>query len=95
VSNKHRLRLIETPSPSRLETCLDMFLLDQEASRHTSRTIGTYRETLTPFLEFLANDNLTKKMIQALERARGWEDRVPRTAGHSWQGWPASLFALQ
>lgn len=51
---EHRLRLIETPAPSGLETCLDMFLLHQEASRHTTRTIETYRESLTTFLEFLA-----------------------------------------
>jgi site-specific recombinase XerD len=36
-----------------------MFLLAQEAARHTSRTIETYRETLTRFLDWLGERDIT------------------------------------
>ena len=51
------LRLIE--SQTALNRCLEMFLLHQEASRSTPRTIQSYRETLTPFLEHLAERDIT------------------------------------
>ena len=53
------LRLVETPATTTLERCLEMFLLHQEASRHTPRTVQTYRETLTRFLEYLAELKIT------------------------------------
>lgn len=46
------LRLIE--GQTALRRCLDMFLLHQEVSRHSPRTIETYHETLTPFLDYLS-----------------------------------------
>ena len=79
------LRLVETPSQTPLERCLDMFLLDQEARRHTPRTIKTYRETLIPFLEHLAESGITapeeitphaiRRFLVDLER-RGLKDNT-------------------
>jgi len=79
------LRLVETPSQTPLERCLEMFLLDQEARRHTPRTIKTYRETLTPFLEYLAEDGIAapeeitphaiRRFLVSLER-RGLKDNT-------------------
>lgn len=50
-----KLHLLEKRAPTPLTRCLAMFLLHQEASHHTPRTIDTYRETLTRFLDFLAD----------------------------------------
>jgi len=51
------LRLVE--SPTALKRGMEMFLLHQEASRHTQRTIESYRETLDPFLEYLLKRDIT------------------------------------
>ncbi|NOZ27953.1 MAG: tyrosine-type recombinase/integrase [Chloroflexi bacterium] len=41
-----------------LPTCLDMFLLHQEASHHTRRTIEFYRYNLSRFLAFLEDQGV-------------------------------------
>ncbi len=79
------LQLVEKPLPASLERCLEMFLLHQEAAFHTPRTIGTYRETLSRFLEFLGKRNievcgditphLIRQFLSSLER-RGLSDRT-------------------
>lgn len=51
------LRLIE--SQTALNRCLEMFLLHQEASRNSPRTIETYRATLQAFLDYLAERDVT------------------------------------
>lgn len=51
------LRLIE--GQTALNRCLEMFLLHQEASRHSPRTVQTYRNTLTTFLDYLAGCDVT------------------------------------
>lgn len=53
-----QLRVIATPSATRLETCLEMFALHQEASRHTPRTQEFYRYTLGGFLSFLEGEGI-------------------------------------
>lgn len=45
------LRLVE--SQTALKRCLDMFLLHQEASGNSPRTIKFYRNTRTAFLDYL------------------------------------------
>lgn len=52
------LRLIDGQTAA--NRCLDMFLLHQEASRNSPRTIETYRETLTPFLDYLSDQDITQ-----------------------------------
>jgi len=51
---QERLIRLVSPEPSSLATCLDMFLLAQEAAHHTSKTLSYYRYTLGNFLSYLS-----------------------------------------
>ena len=53
IDNNSRLRLVST-EPSRLATYFKMFMLHQEASHHTAKTLTHYRYTLNGFLNYLA-----------------------------------------
>lgn len=53
------LQVLHSPPETALARCYDMFMLHQEASRHTPRTIDNYRQKLTPFLNFLAEKSIT------------------------------------
>ena len=53
MSQERLIRLI-SPEPYGLAAYLEMFLLHQEASHHTPKTLSYYRYTLANFLDYLA-----------------------------------------
>jgi len=70
MSEKRLLIALPTPSSDRLDTVLEMFLLHQEASHHTPKTLTHYRYTLHNFLAFLHGLNVRTPEVVKPEHIR-------------------------
>ncbi len=77
-SEERQLRLVK---PTPLDLALDMFLLHQEASHNTPKTIGQYRYALGTFLRFLREQGVSSATDRRVREGRAEPPRLCHRAG--------------
>jgi site-specific recombinase XerD len=84
VDNNSRLRLVPVEPSTRLATYFKMFMLHQEASHHTPKTLTHYRYTLNKFLRHLAHRGIKAPEDVKAEHIRAFLAYLQRPSSTSW-----------